>query len=433
MKKMKRVMFLTFALLVLIVFSMYAGAAKEQMAPGEKVNIVWYQPGWIDQQAKQVLEAYAKERPNVLVNVIVGPSTWDGHVTRCVLWIKTKYAGVDIAYMDDFFTLDGAAAGVWEELTPYLSKDQQSDFVELMLEYEKVSGGIHRLPYWAGMSYVYYRKDLFAQQGLAVPKTWDEWLQTGKKLSQDLDGDGALDQWGYCGQGDVGQAYNGFMEFLYQAGGDDFKYAPGGKPDPAAKKALEMMRQVYQTISPSGVQTMQLEHTRAMLKEGKVAMVRDFGDFGAVLAQDRSIPVDVMNFPAGPAGPFGMGHSWGNVVNKNGANFKKHKEAVLDFALFQFRPDMHKITSTLDAPALKSLYSDSAFMKDFTNRNIVAPYTGNWWKYRRVRKTPFGTALEFHEGIGRIVIQTAMTKELTVDQGLAEIQKFIDPLIGAAK
>jgi hypothetical protein len=50
-----------------------------------------------------------------------------------------------------------------------------------------------------------------------------------------------------------------------------------------------------------------------------------------------------------------------------------------------------------------------------------------------VRKTPFGKALEFYEGIGRMVVRTAMTKELTVDQGLAEMQKWIDPLIGASK
>jgi len=430
---MKRVVILASALLTVFSICVYAGPSKEQTAAGEKVNIVWYQPGWIDQQAKQILEAYAKEKPNVLVNVIVGPSTWDAHVTRTMLWIKTKYPGVDIAYQDDFFTLDGAAAGVWEDLTPYLSENQKSDFVDIMQNYKQMTGGIYRLPWWAGMSYIYYRKDLFAEAGLAVPKTWNEWLETGKKLTRDTKGDGVLDQWGYAGQGDVGQAYNAFMEFLYQAGGDDFKYAPNGKPDPAAKKALEMMREVYQTISPSGVQTMQLEQTRAMLQEGKVAMVRDFGDFGAALAQNRSIPVDVMNFPAGPAGPFGMGHSWGNVVNKYGANFQKHKEAVLDFALFMIRPDMHKITSTLDSPALRSLYTDSQFMKDFTTRNIVAPYTADWWKYRRVRKTPFGKALEFYEGIGRMVVRTAMTKELTVDQGLAEMQKWIDPLIGASK
>lgn len=43
---------------------------------------------------------------------------------------------------------------------------------------------------------LYYRTDLFEEYGLEPPKTWDEWLLVGKKLTFDTDGDGEIDIWG---------------------------------------------------------------------------------------------------------------------------------------------------------------------------------------------------------------------------------------------
>jgi multiple sugar transport system substrate-binding protein len=42
----------------------------------------------------------------------------------------------------------------------------------------------------------WYRKDLFAQQGLKPPETWDDLLRCAKVLTQDTDGDGTIDMYG---------------------------------------------------------------------------------------------------------------------------------------------------------------------------------------------------------------------------------------------
>jgi len=398
-------------------------------------NIVFYSPAWGVDQAKEIIALFEKENPEAKVELIEGPSDWDGHVQRMNLWLKTKYQGVDVLYEDDVFTLDGIFYGLWEDLTPYLSEEEIEDLVDLQKEYIKLHGGVYRIPWWNGMSYMYYRKDLFEQEGVAVPKTWDELLEIGKMFVQDLDGDGNTDRWGYCTQGTPGEMYNNFAEFLYQAGGDEWVLAPDGKPDPKAKQALEFMTQLYQEAAPPGLSAIGYEESRGLFQEGKVAMLRDWTDTGRIAVQENlTDKIGVMNFPAGPAGPYGIGHCWGVVVNKNGVNFKKNKDLVISFVKFMMRPEIHTITAALEGPALRSVLSNEEFMQKLAQQSIVIPYFAKFLQFRKVRKFPPGKATPYHEGIGRITTRAAITGEIGVDEALVELQKWIDPLIkGATK
>lgn len=396
-------------------------------------NIVFYTPAWGVEQAKQLIALFEKENPDVKVELIEGPSEWGGHVERTTLWIKTKYPGVDVLYQDDVFTLDGAYYGVWEDLTPYLTKEQIEDLVGLQKEYMKLHGGVYRIPWWNGGSYMYYWKPLFEKEGIAVPKTWEELLEVSERFVRDLDGDGEADQWGYVTQGTPGEMYNNFVEFLYQAGGDEWKLAPGGVPSPEAKEALEFMTKLYKT-APPGLSAIGYSESRALLQEGKVAMLRDWADPARIVVQEGlTDKIGIMNFPAGPAGPYGIGHSWGVVVNKYGANFQKNPDVVIDFVLFMLRPEIHKITAVLEGPALYSVMLDEEFMSQLTEQHIAAPYFAEFLEFRKVRAFPPGQATAYHEGIGRIVTKAAITREQGIDETLVELQNWIDPLIKEAE
>lgn len=234
-------------------------------------------------------------------------------------------------YHDDVFKLEGIGLGAWEDLTPYLAKEQIDDLVGLQQEYIKMNKGVFRIPWWSGMSMVYYRKDLFEKEGLKPPTTWAELLEVGKKLTKDLDGDGKLDQWGSLTQGTDGEMYNAFCEFLAQTGGDEWVLAPNGPPDPKALQALSFMREVIEKITPPDLTSFGNDAARAMFREGKVAMLRDRGDGGRAAVEGKyADKVGVMNFPAGPAGPYDVGHCWGIVVNKYGANFKANIDTSID-------------------------------------------------------------------------------------------------------
>lgn len=419
------------ALILALVLGVALGVGTASWAAA---RIVFYLPAWGLEQGEKVVTLFEKDNPDVKVEIIKGPSTWDEHVGRTSLWVRTKYAGVDVLYEDDVFTLDGAYAGVWEDLTPYLSEEEINDLADLQKEYIKIHGGIYRIPWWNGMSYMYYRKDLFEKEGVAPPQTWEELLVVGKRFTRDTTGDGTPDQWGYVTQGTPGEMYNNFCEFLYQAGGEEWELAPGGVPDARAKQALEFMVEVYKSIAPPALSAIGYDESRGLFREGKVAMLRDWAEMGRIAAvENLSDVIGVMNFPAGPAGPYGIGHCWGVVVNKYGANFKANKDQVIQFVRFMLRPEIHRLTAVYEGPALNSVLNDENYMNELAKENIVIPYFKEFLKYRKVRNFPPGQATPYHEGIGKIVTKAAITGEQGVEETLVELQKWIDPLIAPPK
>jgi len=63
---------------------------------------------------------------------------------------------------------------------------------------------------------LFYRSDIFEQKGLEPPTTWDELVEVGQKLAEDVDGDGTPDKYLY---GYWPDAFR-WTQFVYENGGD---------------------------------------------------------------------------------------------------------------------------------------------------------------------------------------------------------------------
>jgi len=410
-------------LLILLVLSV-AGFAFGQA----KATVVFYTPTWGDAQIKAIVDKWSPEHPNIRIDLVKGPSVWADHVAKSQLWMSTKYAGVDAEYQDDVFSLDMAAYGVAEDLWPYMSQAQKDDLTDVQLQYKKTWGGVYRVSWWQGMSYTYYNKKLFKDAGLAVPTTWDQLMSTAVKMTKDLNGDGQIDQFGYVATGEEGAFAHSWWEFLYQAGGNEIAPAPGGKVDPKARQAFQFMKDLFTKTSPKDQPAIGYNQSREYIIEGKAAMQRDWQDTGTTARNAGKLDdIGVMNFPAGPAGPYGIAHGWGVVINKYGDNFKKNKQAVVDFVLFMMRPDVHEITAISELPAYKSTYADAAFMKKLFDTTPWAKAGNDWWKWRRTRQFPPKHGAEYMNGQGKLAIQGVFGKA-TVDQTLIDMQNLIDSL-----
>jgi ABC-type glycerol-3-phosphate transport system substrate-binding protein len=395
-------------------------------------TIELYTPSWGVDGSNTVAAMYKSFRPNVSVDVIHGPSDWESHVSRCTVWMKGKYTGVDVLYHDDMFTGDGAYAGNWVKLDDYIKPEQKAWFIGLQAGYIKNFGGTYRIPWGSGSSFIYYRKDLFAKAGVSPPTTWDELVTVATKLTK------PPGQYGYVTQGTPGEMYNTYNEFLHQAGGDEWRLAPGGVPDPAAKKALQFLVDLENKykVMPPGITAVGYTEAEAMLKAGKAAMCRDWLTLGPTIAKPApdgwgmADVIDTMNFPAGDAGPWGIADCWGYVVNTYGVN----KDLGIDFVLFCLQNDDARkaLAKAWGGPALSPEYQDAAFMADLAKVNIAAaPGPGHLVdcaKWRFPRHEPPGHSVEFHEAFGRD-ISRAITGELSVDDALIATQKDIDPLL----
>jgi multiple sugar transport system substrate-binding protein len=89
---------------------------------------------------------------------------------------------------------------------------------------------------------LYYRKDIFAKKGIAVPKTWEEMLAATKAIAEDTNGDGKPDHYALQVLPDTFH----YAQLLFQAGGalldKDNKHAVFNSA--AGIKALDYLKQL---------------------------------------------------------------------------------------------------------------------------------------------------------------------------------------------
>lgn len=83
--------------------------------------------------------------------------------------------------------------GNMEEL---LGEEYISGLMTAAVDNATVDGTLVYMPWQNNITAMVYRKDLFEEKGIEVPKTWDEFLAAAKMLTEDTDGDGTMDRYG---------------------------------------------------------------------------------------------------------------------------------------------------------------------------------------------------------------------------------------------
>ncbi len=141
-----------------------------------------------------VMEDYMKLYPNVTLNP-VECSMNDLYTTL----ITQTTAGT----LPDIFTMSEAYAanclemgmGV-DNIEELLGKEYVDGLMDAAIENVTIDGKMVYMPWQNNITAMVYRKDLFEEKGIEVPKTWDEFLEAAKLLTEDLDGDGRIDRYG---------------------------------------------------------------------------------------------------------------------------------------------------------------------------------------------------------------------------------------------
>ncbi|MDY4491719.1 ABC transporter substrate-binding protein [Schaalia hyovaginalis] len=202
-----------------------------------------------------------------------------------------------------------------ENIPTYASKGA---LVPLDEWYSSAEGGVSRLNeqaiatgdadgkrYGAPLSFtpltMFYNKAMFDAAGVAVPTTWDEWVDAAKRLTVDEDGDGKPEIYGLALQ-DNATVGNGVWMSLLKSGGGDV-VDPQGKvvvdsPENLATLEYWSRAVVEDKISPTGLTGVNGDE---LFKSGKVAMTLG-GPWLATVAQEAGIDYGIATLPAGPAG-----------------------------------------------------------------------------------------------------------------------------------
>lgn len=193
---------------------------------------------------------------------------------------------VDIAFLSTDWLAEAQAAGLIADLTPHLKRAPIADFPHAwspsLLGLQSFGGGFWGLPYHDGPACLIYRKDLLAQAGLEVPRTWDDFHAAARRLHAPQ-------------QGRYGTAlalfpdgHNGFYDFCIQVwsrGGEPF--GPGAHPQlcsHAAAAALEFLRRLAAddaALAP-GARDLDSVKSGLLFCEGRVALMANWFGFAAL-------------------------------------------------------------------------------------------------------------------------------------------------------
>lgn len=178
---------------------------------GENVTLTF--TSWIP-GIEDAVAIWNKDNPDIQVQVQTGPSgnagTYQNFFNQLQAGNAPDLGQIEYDALPNFRVQDGLAnLGACEDVVK--AKDQFVDWtwkqVTLGTENE-----VYGVPQDAGPMALFYRKDLFEQNGIAIPTTWDEYREAAKKIR-------ALG--GYItnfSQSDINQ----FAGFVWQAGGQWF-------------------------------------------------------------------------------------------------------------------------------------------------------------------------------------------------------------------
>jgi multiple sugar transport system substrate-binding protein len=123
-------------------------------------------------------------------------------------WIANFIDGNVIIPIEDFIAKD-----------PNFGEDDLNDIYDVFIKSNTMNGKLVSFPFNKSVRVQYYNKDILFQNDLdpnKPPRTWDEFLHYAKLLTQDLDGDGKIDQYGTTLKISAWQ----FENLLLQAGGE---------------------------------------------------------------------------------------------------------------------------------------------------------------------------------------------------------------------
>lgn len=172
------------------------------------------------------IETFEKENPNVRVHYYSGIRKSDYSEWLCQRIIMGQTPDVMIVLSKDFNTL--ASLNVLKDLDELINDDSSiayNDFFPFAISAGKFNNQQFGLPCEVNPRFMAINKTLLNQQGYSIPDKnwdWDEFYEICKGITNDLNDDGYLDIFGYCGYDWTDAVYSNGSTLFNQNGKNAF-------------------------------------------------------------------------------------------------------------------------------------------------------------------------------------------------------------------
>jgi multiple sugar transport system substrate-binding protein len=338
------------------------------------------------------------------VNVVTVPFS-DLYTKLLTDW-SSGTNSIDAAVFAPQWMVDYIVGGFLEDLTGRVAKDsalQADDVAPFFRDFsQKYNGKVYMLTLDGDFHMMYYRSDIFAQNGMKAPQTWDDYLAAAKALhGKDLNGDGTPDYGSCISKKRNAQAYwfitsiaGGFIQAKGTSQGVFFD-TRNMKPlvnNEAFAKALDILNETTKYGPPNEI-NLDVGDTRGLFTSGRCALSIDWGDIGTLAIDPATSKVidkvgsailpgakEVLNRDTGKLEPCssttcphatdGVNHApfaafggWGGGINAK-ANAKV-KDAAYAFFSYMEQPAQSNVDVTIGKTGFNP-YRISQF-KDLSN------------------------------------------------------------------
>jgi multiple sugar transport system substrate-binding protein len=263
------------------------------------------------------------------------------------------------------------AANDWiVDLSDRFTEEMQADYLESTIQTSMYKGKIYGVPWYSDAGQLYYRKDLLDKAGLQPPETWEELIDTAKKV-QEQEGirygfvfQGAEYEGGVCNQ----------CEYIWNAGGDILAPDDPTKVvigDDAATAGYESARgSIESGTAPVAVATYKETESLTVFITGDAVFHRNW-PYGYAIATGGKAAgselkpewVGVAQLPTTNRGDqrFACLGGWDLCIN----SASQKQDQAWEFIEWMSQPEIQK-TFAIDAgyiPGRKSLFEDQQLLK----------------------------------------------------------------------
>jgi len=289
-----------------------------------------------------VIQEFQKKYPNIALELEVTPY----NAYRDKLLVAAKGGNPpDISVVDQIWNPEFAAADLIIPMDEYLegSPVKQEQFFTGAWDSAVYQDKVWGIPLDVGAwEFLYYNVELFEEAGVKPPKTWDEWLRVGKKLTRDTNNDGEIDQWGLYLLGAKGEIVVVFTDSLIFSNGGQIVSNNGKRGMLDSSEVIGAMK-FYKNlvdIAPPGVPNADQTESSNYFATGKVAM-QTIGEWEqeTIINRAPDLNWDLASIPAPEQGDtfhacFG---GWNFVIYKN----SEHRDAAWKFIEFASSKEMN--------------------------------------------------------------------------------------------
>jgi len=273
---MKTTMSRIFAMMLVIIMlvSMVGCGAKQEAkadAPAEaktSINILMEDVP----DTKCVIDRLSEFEAETGIKVNVESVNYSSMHEKILTQMLSSTNAYDVIVVDCYWVGEFAAAGWMEPLDKYIAdnKFDTSVYVPSMMEMVgQVDGTTYMLPFYNYMLSLIYRTDVWAEYGMEIPATMEEYVEACKKITA---------QSGGAMAGAVMQGLRPdpiameWCNYLFSCGGDFYDEAGNvAINSPEAVKALELYVDNMQNAAPAGAPGFGFDEAFNVIAQGNAA------------------------------------------------------------------------------------------------------------------------------------------------------------------